>query len=81
MLHLRAHRGENAAARAANCGIFRAAGRKGGKACFFEKKQQKNFGRFDFGAAADAQPGPDSRRSPQGAVRFGRHIAERRSPR
>jgi hypothetical protein len=25
--------------------------------CLFEKKQQKKFGRFDFGAAGEAQPG------------------------
>jgi hypothetical protein len=40
-----------------NCpGSRREAKASGGKACFFEKKQQKTFGRFAFGAAGDAQP-------------------------
>jgi hypothetical protein len=40
-----------------NCpGSRREAKASGGKACFFEKKQQKTFGCFDFGAAGDAQP-------------------------
>jgi hypothetical protein len=40
-----------------NCpGSRREAKASGGKAFFFEKKKQKTFGRFDFGAAGDAQP-------------------------
>jgi hypothetical protein len=41
-----------------NCPASRREAKAGGsKACFFEKKQQETFGRFDFGAAGDAQPG------------------------
>jgi hypothetical protein len=55
-----------------------------GKDCFFEKKQQKTFGRFDFGAAGDAQPGRvksflvlffKKAPLPSACLRFGRYSA------